>query len=172
MMKQLVNFTLNGEAVSCEVDVRKSLLEMLREDFGMTGVKEGCGVGECGACSVIIDGQTVDSCIYLAVWIDGKQATTIEGITHEDGTLDPIQESFIDAGAVQCGFCIPGMILSSKQLLAHNADPTRREIRRELSGNMCRCTGYQKIVDAVQMAAKRLDTDPSERAAIPFTIEK
>lgn len=170
-MKQLINFTLNGEAISHEVDIRKSLLEMLRNDFGLTGVKEGCGVGECGACSVIVDEQTVDSCIYLAVWIDGKNVTTIEGVTPTDGTMDLVQESFIDAGAVQCGFCIPGMILSSKQLLAHNTTPTRREIRRELSGNMCRCTGYQKIVDAVQLAAKRLNTKQPVQTTIPFTIK-
>ncbi len=152
---QTIRFTLNDEAVFCTIDIRKSLLEVLREVFGLMGTKEGCGVGECGACSVIIDGRTIDSCLYLATWADGKTVTTIEGVTAPDGTLSDIQEEYIDAGAVQCGFCIPGMIVSSKQLLNDIPNPTREEIRRGLSGNMCRCTGYQKIVDAVENTAKR-----------------
>lgn len=153
-MIQEIEFTLNGEAVTCAVDVRKSLLEMLREDFSLISMKEGCSVGECGACSVLIDEQAVDSCIYLAVWVDGKSITTIEGITHSDGSLDNVQQAFIDAGAVQCGFCIPGMIISSSQFIKENPQPSRDEIRRALSGNMCRCTGYQKIIDAVELAVE------------------
>lgn len=152
-MQQEVHFTLNDEVVTCVVDVRKSLLEMLREDFSLIGPKEGCDVGECGACSVLIDGQAIDSCIYLAVWVDGKTVTTIEGITNPDGSLADVQQAFIDAGAVQCGFCIPGMIISSSQFLKENPQPTRTEVRRALSGNMCRCTGYQKIIAAVELAA-------------------
>lgn len=158
-MKQEINFKLNGEAVSCEVDVRKSLLEMVREDFGLTGTKEGCGVGECGACATIVDGRTVDSCIYLAVWVDGKDVTTVEGIQNQDGSLSTLQKEFVDSGAVQCGFCIPGMIMSGTQFLKDNPTPTRQEIRRAMSGNMCRCTGYQKIIDAVENAAHDLQKD-------------
>ena len=154
-MKQEITFTLNNEEVTVLVDVRKSLLEMLREEFALMGTKEGCGVGECGACTVIVDDQTVDSCIYLATWAAGRTVTTIEGITQADGTLADIQAAYVEAGAVQCGFCIPGMVLSSENLLQHNPQPSRAEIRRGLSGNMCRCTGYQKIVDAVEVTAHR-----------------
>lgn len=154
-MKQEITFTLNNEEVTVLVDVRKSLLEMLREEFALMGTKEGCGVGECGACTVIVDDQTVDSCIYLATWVAGRTVTTIEGITQADGTLADIQAAYVEAGAVQCGFCIPGMVLSSENLLQHNPQPSRAEIRRSLSGNMCRCTGYQKIVDAVEVTAHR-----------------
>lgn len=154
-MKQEITFTLNNEEVTVLVDVRKSLLEMLREEFALMGTKEGCGVGECGACTVIVDDQTVDSCIYLATWVAGRTVTTIEGITQADGTLADIQAAYVEAGAVQCGFCIPGMVLSSENLLQHNPQPSRAEIRRGLSGNMCRCTGYQKIVDAVEVTAHR-----------------
>lgn len=162
-MNKEIHFTLNNETVSCTVDIRKSLLEMLREDFALTGTKEGCSVGECGACTVLVGDQTVDSCIYLAVWADGKTITTIEGMAHSDGSLNDIQENYIEAGAVQCGFCMPGMILSSRELLTENDEPTRKEIRRALSGNMCRCTGYQKIIDAVEnTAAKRRKKAPQE----------
>ncbi len=171
-MKHEINFTLNGEAVTCTVDIRKSLLEMLRDDFELTGTKEGCGVGECGACSVIIDGRTVDSCIYLAVWADGKAITTIEGIAQSDGQLAPIQAAFIEAGAVQCGFCIPGMVLASDQLLKDHAQLSRAQIRRGLSGNMCRCTGYQKIIDAVQLADAKRQADPKTVVLPHFKIEQ
>ncbi|HLQ41186.1 MAG TPA: xanthine dehydrogenase subunit XdhC [Tetragenococcus sp.] len=154
-MNKEIHFYLNNEETTYTVDVRKSLLEMLRDDFALTGTKEGCSVGECGACTVLVDGQTVDSCIYLAVWADGKSITTIEGISKDDGSLSDLQEDYIDAGAVQCGFCIPGMILSSQELLDENDKPSRKEIRRALSGNMCRCTGYQKIIDAVENNANK-----------------
>lgn len=154
-MTKEITFTLNGERVTAQVDLRKNLLELLREDFGLTGSKEGCGVGECGACTVIIDGKTVDSCIYLAVWVDGKEVTTIEGITHADGSLTDVQQSYVDVGAVQCGFCTPGLVVSSTQFLEDHPDPTREEIRVGLSGNLCRCTGYQKVIDAVEQTAKQ-----------------
>jgi carbon-monoxide dehydrogenase small subunit len=170
-MKQTIAFTLNGEAVSCDVDVRQSLIEVLRDEFEMTGVKEGCSVGECGACTVIIDGQTMESCLYMAVWANGKNVTTIEGVAAEDGQLDNVQQAFVDAGAVQCGYCTPGMILSTEQLLADNPNPTRDEIRRGISGNMCRCTGYQKIVDAVELAAKNGGVKTDNRNKIPFHVE-
>lgn len=152
-MKQTIRFTLNHEAVVKEVDVRQSLLDFLREDMGLTGTKEGCSVGECGACSVIVDGIVVDSCIYLAVWIDGKAVTTVEDMRDNDGALSDLQRNYVDAGAVQCGFCIPGLVVSSHQLLEDNPAPSREEIRHSLAGNLCRCTGYQKIIDAVENTA-------------------
>lgn len=149
-MKKDITFILNSEEVTASVDIRESLLDVLREEFGLVGTKEGCSVGECGACTVIIDGVLVDTCIYLAVWADGKKVTTIEGITHNDGTLTDVQENYVEVGAVQCGFCTPGLVMASTQLLEDNPNPTREEIRRGLSGNMCRCTGYKKIIDAVE----------------------
>lgn len=152
-MKKSIKFILNGQAVDKEVDVRQSLLDFLRDDLGLTGTKEGCSVGECGACAVIVDGVVIDSCIYLAVWVDGKEVTTIEGLRAADGSLSDLQEHYIEDGAVQCGFCTPGFIVSSHQLLEDNPNPTREEIRHGLAGNLCRCTGYQKIVDAVENTA-------------------
>lgn len=154
-MNKEIRFLLNDEEISCMIDIRKSLLEVLRENFSLTGTKEGCSVGECGVCTVLVEGQTVDSCIYLAAWADGKSITTIEGMENTDGSLSDIQQEFIDSGAVQCGFCIPGMILSSHELLEDNDQLTRNGIRRGISGNMCRCTGYQKIIDAVEKTAAR-----------------
>ena len=154
-MKKNITFTVNGKEYSTNVDVRKSLLEVLREELNFTGTKQGCGVGECGACTVIIDGVTADSCIYLAVWADGKNIKTIEGVSDRGGNLSDIQESYIDAGAVQCGFCTPGLILSTEVLLDNIAEPTRDEIRRGISGNLCRCTGYQKIIEAVERTVEK-----------------
>lgn len=153
-MYKLIKFNINGRDVELNVDVRKSLLEVIRNDLGLVGSKEACGVGECGACTVKINDEAIDSCIYLAVWADGKTITTIEGITHKDGSLTDVQRNFIDAGAVQCGFCTPGLIMSSSILLETNKMPTRQEIRRGLSGNLCRCTGYSKIINAVENTAK------------------
>lgn len=153
-MNMTINFCLNGEQVDVLIDCRMSLLEVLRDTFGLSGTKEGCSVGECGACSTLVDGKTIDACIYLAVWVDGKTVTTIEGVTHQDGRLSDVQAQYVSSGAVQCGFCIPGLIVTSTQLLADNPSPSREEIRRGLSGNMCRCTGYQKIIDAVENTAK------------------
>lgn len=153
-MKKDIKFILNNEEVTSFVDIRESLLDLLRDEFGLIGTKEGCSVGECGACTVIIDNELVDSCIYLAVWADGKEITTIEGIAHDDGTLTDVQESYVKVGAVQCGFCTPGLVMASTQLLKDNPNPTKKEIRRGLSGNMCRCTGYKKIIDAVEKTAE------------------
>lgn len=136
-----------------QVDVRESLLDMLRNRLHLTGTKQGCGVGECGACAVLIDGQTLDSCIYMAVWADGKDIVTIEGLTGSDGSLTDLQQNFVDKGAVQCGFCTPGFVVSATALLDKNPNPSKDEIRRGLSGNLCRCTGYQKILDAVESTA-------------------
>ncbi|MGI6158046.1 MAG: xanthine dehydrogenase subunit XdhC [Saccharofermentanales bacterium] len=147
--KQL-NFTLNDEAVTCVVDVRESLADMLRNDFGLTSVKKGCEVGECGACTVLIDGEPFDSCIYLAIWADGKTILTLEGLMDDDGNISDIQQAFIDEAAIQCGFCTPGFIMSSEHLLRTGKRYTREEIRKHLAGNMCRCTGYQNIINAVE----------------------
>jgi carbon-monoxide dehydrogenase small subunit len=168
MMNQTIEFTLNGETMHYSVDVRQSLLELLRDELALTGTKEGCGVGECGACTVIVDGETVDSCIYLAVWADGKTLTTVEGLAAEDGSLSDVQTAYVQDGAVQCGFCIPGMVLSSTQFLEDNPTPTRPEIKRALSGNMCRCTGYQKIVDAVADVAEKRQEN-ADIAPVKFT---
>ncbi len=154
-MVKSITFTVNGKEYNINVDIRKSLLEVLREELNFTGTKQGCAVGECGACTVIIDGVTADSCIYLAVWADGKNIKTIEGVADRGGKLSDIQESYIDAGAVQCGFCTPGLILSTEVLLENNPEPSKDEIRRGISGNLCRCTGYQKIIDAVEKTVEK-----------------
>lgn len=149
-----ITCTINKKEYTISVDEKKSLLEVLRDDLGLTGAKLGCGVGECGACSVVVDGKTVDSCIYLAMWADGKEITTVEGLQEEDGSLSDVQQHFVDDGAVQCGFCIPGLAVAATNFLEENKDPSREEIRRGLSGNLCRCTGYQKILEAVENTAK------------------
>lgn len=152
-MLKTIKCTVNGRAMELQVDVRESLLDMLRNRLHLTGTKQGCGVGECGACAVLIDGETLDSCIYLAVWADGKDIVTIEGLTGADGSLTDLQQNFVDKGAVQCGFCTPGFVVSATALLEKNPNPSKAEIRRGLSGNLCRCTGYQKILDAVESTA-------------------
>lgn len=152
-MLKTINCTINGRAMELQVDVRESLLDMLRNRLHLTGTKQGCSVGECGACAVLIDGQTLDSCIYMAVWADGKDIVTIEGLTGPDGSLTDLQQNFVDKGAVQCGFCTPGFVVSATALLEKNPSPSKDEIRRGLSGNLCRCTGYQKILDAVESTA-------------------
>ncbi len=146
---------VNGRDYELVVDEKESLLEMLREQLELTGTKQGCSVGECGACAVIVDGTTVDSCIYLAAWADQKKIVTIEGIAKHDGTLSDVQESFIESGAVQCGFCTPGLVLTTTAFLEQNENPSREEIRRGISGNLCRCTGYQKIIEAVERTVEK-----------------
>jgi carbon-monoxide dehydrogenase small subunit len=141
--------TVNGKPYQFEVDIRETLLEVLRDRLQFTGVKQGCAVGECGACTVLLDGTPVNSCIYLAAWAHGRSVTTIEGI-ERDGELSPVQQAFVDEGAIQCGFCTPGLVLSTTALLDSGRTFTEEEIRRELSGHLCRCTGYQKIVDAAE----------------------
>lgn len=154
-MLKTINCTINGKAMEIQIDVRESLLDMLRNRLHLTGAKQGCGVGECGACAVLVDGQTIDSCIYMAVWADGKNIVTIEGIAEEDGSLSDLQQNFIEKGAIQCGFCTPGLVISATALLDKNKAPSKAEIRRGLSGNLCRCTGYQKILDAVESTAEQ-----------------
>jgi len=148
-----VVFTLNGHPVRAEVESHRTLLWLLREHFYLTGTKEGCGVGECGACTVLLDGRAVNACLVLAGKVQGREVLTVEGLGGPEA-LHPLQEQFVAKGAVQCGFCTPGMLLSAKALLDENPWPTREEIRVALSGNLCRCTGYNQIVDAVHAAAR------------------
>lgn len=152
MSERTIKLTINGKLASINVEEDKTLLYLLREVMGLTGTKEGCGEGDCGACSVLLDGELVNSCLVLAIQADGKDVITIEGVGTEEH-LHPIQQAFINVGAVQCGYCTPGMVLAAKALLDRIPQPTEEEIRRGLSGNLCRCTGYQKIVDAVRKAA-------------------
>jgi carbon-monoxide dehydrogenase small subunit len=148
-MKYPVALTVNGELYELEVPAHRILLDLIREDLGLMGTKQGCGNGECGACTVLLDGDPVNACLVLALQADGKSVTTIEGLS-KGGKLDAIQEAFIAKGAIQCGFCTPGMVLSVKALLDRNPHPRQSEIREALTGNFCRCTGYQKIVEAVE----------------------
>ena len=151
-MEQIkIQFNLNGNDVSVTADPNKRLVDFLREDMGMTSVKEGCGEGECGACTIIYNGKAVTSCLMLAGQADGSTIVTLEGVS-ENGQLNYIQQAFVDAGAVQCGYCTPGMVLSAKALLDKKPDATDEEIRRAMSGNLCRCTGYSKIIKAVERA--------------------
>lgn len=151
MEKIEINFILNGKEIGMVVDPEWTLLYLLREELFLTGTKEGCGAGECGACTVLMDGIAVNSCLVLAPQINGTEILTIEALAH-DGRLDRLQQSFIDHHAVQCGFCTPGMLMSAKALLIKNPHPSQEEIRIALSGNLCRCTGYQNIVAAVEDA--------------------
>ena len=158
-MKKEISFNLNGHQVSAEAASHKMLVQILRDDFQMTGTKEGCGQGECGACTVLVDGLSVDSCIYPAFEIEGKNVTTIEGLVGEGNRLHPIQEAFVENGGVQCGFCTPGMIISAKALLDENPDPAEEEIKQAISGNLCRCTGYVQIIESIRQAVKKKDTN-------------
>ena len=150
-MKKELHITVNGDAHHLLVDTGRTLLDVIREDIGLTGTKNGCGAGECGACTVLLDNEPVNSCLVLAHEAEGRDVLTIEGLA-VGGVLHPIQEAFVSQGAIQCGYCTPGMVMSTKALLDRNPDPTREEILRGLRGNLCRCTGYVKIVEAVEVA--------------------
>ena len=150
-----LNFYVNGSPVSFDVAPERRLLDILREDLGLTGTKEGCSEGECGACTVIMDGEAIHSCLTVAAQLEGRHITTIEGL-EKDGELDILQRCFIEEIAIQCGFCTTGMIMSAKALLLQNPDPTEEEIRTALSGNICRCSGYTQIINAVTRAAREL----------------
>jgi carbon-monoxide dehydrogenase small subunit len=154
-MKHRINLTINGDPYELLVEPRKTLLSVLRNTIGLTGAKESCSTGDCGACTVLSDGKPVTSCLVLAVSANGKAITTIEGLASE-GELHPIQRAFVEKGGIQCGYCTSGMILTAKALLDENPDPTEEQIRRYLAGNICRCTGYNKIVQAVTYAAQLL----------------
>lgn len=152
-MKKQIDLLVNGDHYNLLVDPHVTLLHALRNNLGLTGTKEGCGAGECGACTVLVDEHPVNSCLILAVQAQGKEITTIEGLA-ANGQLDPVQEAFVSHGAIQCGFCSPGMIMMVKSILDQNPDPSEDEIRNRLIGNLCRCTGYEKIVQAVRSLAK------------------
>jgi len=162
-MKHDIELTINGDTYAVAVDPWRTLNEVLREDINLTGTKLGCGSGDCGACTVIVDGRSVSSCLTLAVEMDGKEIMTIEGLAPSGEKLHPIQESFIEKGAIQCGFCTPGMELSAYHLLSKNPNPSEREIREGLSGNLCRCTGYNKIVEAISASSERMNKKQSKR---------
>jgi carbon-monoxide dehydrogenase small subunit len=150
----LIQFRLNGEPVSRQVEPHNTLLELVRE-CGLHGARESCGQGLCGCCTIVVNGQAVTGCIYPAMYADGAEVGTIEGL-EQDGQLDPVQQAFIDAGALQCGFCTPGFILMARQLLQQNSEPSDHEIRHFLAGNLCRCGAYPEIIEAVKLAGKRL----------------
>ena len=151
-MMEILNLTVNGKAVEVAVDPRESLADTLRERLGLTSVKKGCEVGERGACTVLVDGTAIDSCIYLSVWADGKRILTVEGLRGDDGELSPIQRAFVEEAAVQCGFCTPGIIMSAVEIVGSGKTYTRDELRKLISGHLCRCTGYQNILNAVERA--------------------
>ena len=155
-MKQLMRFTINGEIYEDEIDVRRTLLEVLRENFGLTGTKRACNEGECGVCTVLLDDKPVASCLLLAVEAQDKMIETVEGVAGDE-ELHPLQQSFIDHGAFQCGFCTPGMVMTAKGFLAENPRPTEEEIRHGIAGNLCRCTGYNKYVGAILDAAEKIE---------------
>ena len=154
-MKILITLTVNGVCHELAVMPNQTLSQLLRQDLDLLGTKEGCGIGDCGACTVIMNGRAVNSCLVLAAQADGSDITTIEGVS-EGGKLHPIQQAFVEHGSAQCGFCTPGMILSAKSLLDRNLDPSEEEVRVAIAGNLCRCTGYQKIVEAVLSASKAM----------------
>jgi aerobic-type carbon monoxide dehydrogenase small subunit (CoxS/CutS family) len=161
--KAHIEFTLNGETAEVAFAPHKTLLEVLREDLNLTGTKHGCELGECGTCAVLVDGRSVLSCLMLGLEAEGRRIETVEGLAGASG-LHPLQETFADTGAAQCGYCTPGFLLVAKELLAQNARPTREEIKEALSGNLCRCTGYIKIYEAVELAAARMR---GEEAVLP-----
>ena len=149
-MFKTLNMTVNGSEVSVPVDERECLTDTLRNRLGLTSVKKGCEVGECGACTVLVDGEAIDSCIYLALWAEGKHILTVEGLKSPTGELDPIQQAFIDEAATQCGFCTPGIIMSAVEIVGTGKRYSREELRRLISGHLCRCTGYESILNAME----------------------
>jgi carbon-monoxide dehydrogenase small subunit len=153
-MKREISFVLNGEPVSVDVEARWTLLHLLREVLELKGTKDGCGEGECGTCTVVIDGKAVNSCLFPVMEAEGRSVTTIEGLRAPDGGLHPLQKAFIEHGAVQCGYCSPGMIMSAYALLQEKAEPSDDEIKDGIEGNLCRCTGYVKIIEAIRSVAK------------------
>jgi carbon-monoxide dehydrogenase small subunit len=155
MPKQIINLRINGSPQEVAVEPSWTLLETVREALGYTGAKEGCGTGDCGACSMLVDGRLITSCLMLAPQADGREVVSVEGLA-TNGTLHPVQQAFIDTGGVQCGFCTPGMVMAATDLLTHNPKPTFEEIREGLAGNLCRCTGYTKIFQAVELASQRM----------------
>ena len=152
-MKRIVSVTVNGVLHELAVEPRRTLLELLREDLGLTGTKKGCGIGDCGSCTVLLDGVATFSCLTLAIQADGCSVETVEGLA-KDGKLNRVQQAFVDHGAIQCGYCSPGMLMTATELLRRSQNPSEQDIRRAISGNLCRCTGYQKIVEAIKAASE------------------
>lgn len=170
--KALIRFTLNGEQSEVAFAPHKTLLEVLREDLGLTGTKHGCELGECGTCTVLLDGQAILSCLFLGLDAEDREVTTIEGMA-DGATLHPLQDTFADLGAAQCGYCTPGFLLVAKELLEKNASPNRNEIQEALAGNLCRCTGYIKIYEAVELAAARMrgeEVEPARESIYGFEV--
>ena len=155
-MKTIISMTVNGIVHEMAVEPRRTLLEFIREDLGLTGTKKGCSIGDCGACTVLLNGVATFSCLTLAIQADGCIVETVEGLA-ENGQLNRLQQAFVDQGAIQCGYCTPGMLMTTTELLRKNIHPSEQEIRRAISGNLCRCTGYQKIVEAIQTASKDME---------------
>jgi len=153
-MKKIISLTVNGVTHELAVEPRRTLLELLREDLGLTGTQKGCGIGDCGTCTVLVDGIATFSCLTLAIQVEGCSIETVEGLA-QDGKLNQLQQAFVDHGAIQCGYCTPGMLMTTTELLRRNPRPNEHEIRRAISGNLCRCTGYQKIVEAIQVASEK-----------------
>lgn len=163
-MKQVIKLKVNGQLYELEVEPRRTLLEVIRNELGLTGTKESCAEGQCGACTVLMDNKAVNSCLVLAVEAQGKDIMTIEGLA-QDGKLHPVQESFMSCGGIQCGFCTPGMILAARAFLDENPDPSEEQIKKALAGHLCRCTGYFQIIEAVQEAAGKLRALGSQKGA-------
>jgi aerobic carbon-monoxide dehydrogenase small subunit len=164
-MTKTLSFILNGDEISCDIRDHWTLLHLLREGLGLIGTKEGCGNGECGACTVIVDQLAVNACLYLAADVQGRQVQTIEGLAVHTGSLHPIQQSFVDNGGIQCGFCTPGMIMSAKALLDKDPEADQEAVKHALAGNICRCTGYVQILDSVAAAGRQMVGIQGERAA-------
>ena len=154
-MIKIIHLTVNGRAVELGVDQRESLTDTLRNRLGLTSVKKGCEAGECGACTVLLDGKSVNSCIYLSVWADGHSILTVEGLTKENGELHPIQQAFVEEAAIQCGFCTPGLVMTGVEIANSGKTYTREELRELISGHLCRCTGYENILNALERVVGR-----------------
>ena len=167
MDHKILKCTVNGKEVQVGFDPRESLLDTLRNRLGLTSVKRGCEVGECGACTVLIDGVATDTCLYLTEWAQGKDILTVEGLQAADGTLNPVQQAFVDEFTVQCGFCIPGLIMSTMEIVNTGKTYSRDEIRKMLSGHLCRCTGYQDVINAVEKAVNLVNGMVGEEAVTP-----
>ena len=160
-MAREISFVFNGNKMNAAVEDHWTLLHFIREELGYTGTKEGCGSGECGACTVIVDGKAVNSCLYLATELDGRELWTIEGLAAPDGALHPLQKAFVQNGAIQCGFCTPGMIMSAKALLDENPNASEADIKEAVAGNLCRCTGYVQIIEAIGTVSRTGADRPS-----------
>ena len=155
-MKRIISLTVNGTLQEVAVEPRRTLLELLRDDLGLTGTKKGCGIGDCGACTVLLDEVATFSCLTLAIQAEGRAVQTVDSLA-VNGKLNKLQQAFVDHGAIQCGYCTPGTLMTATELLRNNSNPSEQEIRRAISGNLCRCTGYQKIVEAIQSASGESD---------------